>query len=390
MMGDFNDLVSANKGDRLARRRRARYLWLGGLFVTLVATATAVVHAGSDQSVRVAAAGADDSATTGSTDATATVTTTPPDARVTRETSSTTASSTSTTMPSTTSTTGTSESPPDALVVTTAPQQPDADQISLPAGGVMFPYEAGRNLWEATSNGFVIHVRIDDPAPVGGQVVRFSVDVSGPDGPCCEALVGYDGATASQLGRDGSICPSVPSNTFETSYVYNSAGLVHFKALAGECSWSKIGWLSGWLQVSQGQSSVQGPALPIVKTLGKYASPDHQGDTHYLPLFIRAQDDDGWIRQLIIDWGDDTTDTYQYNPFPCTAVAPSGWPATNYVSLPSDTTHPTVGLDGHAAPSTEHFYSTPATYKITVTVRSTACDGSQPQEGTSTMTWMVN
>ncbi len=139
---------------------------------------------------------------------------------------------------------------------------------------------------------------------------------------------------------------------------------------------------------SQAPGYSQGPALPTMKEVGNYASPDHYGDAHYLPLFMAAQDDDGWIREFVVDWGDDTSPTtYAYNPFPCKAMPPSGWPAGNYVSLPSDTTNPLVGIDGQPVPSTEHFYVAAGAYTVTVTVRSTACDGSQPQEGTGTMTW---
>jgi hypothetical protein len=134
----------------------------------------------------------------------------------------------------------------------------------------------------------------------------------------------------------------------------------------------------------------QGPALPAITTLSNYASVDHYGDSHYLPLFIGARDEDGWISQFLIDWGDSSAPvTLAYNPFPCKAMPPSGWPADNYVSIPSNTLNPEVGLDGKPAPSTEHFYSTPGTYTVTVIVRSTACDGSQPQEGTRSMTWPV-
>jgi hypothetical protein len=128
-----------------------------------------------------------------------------------------------------------------------------------------------------------------------------------------------------------------------------------------------------------------------MKEVGNYASPDHYGDAHYLPLFIAAQDDDGWISQFVVDWGDGTSPTtYAYNPFPRRAMPPSGWPAGNYVLLPSDTTHPLVGADGQPVPSTEHFYVAAGTYTVTVTVRSTACDGSKPQEGAGTMTWSVS
>jgi hypothetical protein len=140
-----------------------------------------------------------------------------------------------------------------------------------------------------------------------------------------------------------------------------------------------------------GPGSDQGPALPVVKTLGNYKSADHPGDAHYLPFFIAAQDDDGWIRQFVVDWGDGgPLTTYDYNPFPCKAMPPSGWPAGNYVSLPSDTTHPLVAIDGTPAPSTEHHYPNPGSYIVTLTVRSTACDGSHPQEGSGTTTWSFN
>ncbi|MDQ1501943.1 MAG: hypothetical protein QOI86_5283 [Actinomycetota bacterium] len=140
-----------------------------------------------------------------------------------------------------------------------------------------------------------------------------------------------------------------------------------------------------------GPGSEQGPALPVLKTLGNYKSVDHPGDLHYLPLFIGAQDDDGWIRQFVVDWGDGgPLTTYDYNPFPCKAMPPSGWPAGNYVSVPSDTTHPLVAIDGTPAPSTEHYYPDPGSYIVTVTVRSTACDGSDPQEGSGTTTWSFN
>jgi hypothetical protein len=140
-----------------------------------------------------------------------------------------------------------------------------------------------------------------------------------------------------------------------------------------------------------GAGSEQGPALPVIKTLGNYKSVDHPDDHHYLPLYIAAQDDDGWIRQFIVDWGDGgPLTTFDYNPFPCKAMPPSGWPAGNYVSLPSDTTNPLVAIDGTPAPSTEHYYPSPGSYIVTVTARSTACDGSDPQEGTGTTTWSFN
>jgi hypothetical protein len=165
---------------------------------------------------------------------------------------------------------------------------------------------------------------------------------------------------------------------------------VRFKVAGGDCSWTKIGWLSGWLQVADGQSATQGPAPPAL-TVGGYRSVDHPDDHHYFPLFMSARDPDGWIERFAVDWGDGSAvASYVYDPFPCKATAPDGWPQSNVVSLPSDTLHPLVAIDGQPVPSTEHQYVAAGLYTVTVTVTSTACDGSQPQEGRATTTWSVN
>ena len=126
-----------------------------------------------------------------------------------------------------------------------------------------------------------------------------------------------------------------------------------------------------------------------MRTLGNYRSADHPGDSHYLPLFIGAMDEDGWIHDFTVDWGDGTTSVFVYNPFPCRVDAATGYPVGNYVSMPSDTTNPLVGLDGKPVPSTERFFAAAGTYTVTVTVTSTACDGSEPQQGSRSITWTV-
>ena len=387
-MREFDDPVTTDVKPPSRRRIRAKRIRLGAIAVVLVAGLATVGHVGSDQSARVATAGSDD--TTASTGVA-------PDPTDTAHTTATTGVSTSTTgtsnmsttrsRPATTattterpSTTTTTTAPAGGPVVTTEAEERGGDQISLPAGGVMFPAEAGRSIWEATSNGITIRVRVDPAVPRGGQVVRFYVNVSGPADTCCDAVVGFDGHFFNQVGRNGSTCPSVSGNAFETSFVYNNAGLVRFKVRADDCSDTVIGWLSGWLEVTEGQSSVQGPALPTLK-LGNYGPTEHQGDSHYLPLLISAQDTDGWISQFVVDWGDgNAPETLTGDPLPCRAWAPWGWPGGTRVSLPFNTP---------GATSPMHFYSTAGTYTVTVTARSTACDGSQPQEGTDTMTWAV-
>ena len=368
------------------RRRRGRLAWT----VAVVLGSAALVGCGRGPDPAVQATASDGtSATTAAAPDSSTTTTAVPDSTTLGSSTTTTpvakAPTTTTRPPVTTTTTA-----PGAPTITTAPEPEGPDMMTLPAGGAVFPYQAGRADWVATSNGYTISVHADPAAPRRGQVMHFSITVAGPGATCCEGLIGYDGHFVDQVGRAGTTCPSVATNTFDQPFVYNTTGLVRFKVAGGDCSWAKIGWLSGWLQIGEGQSTIQGPARPSV-TAGGYRSVDHADDHHYFPLFLSAQDPDGWIHHFTVDWGDGTAlATYAYDPFPCKAVAPDGWPQSNYVSLPSDTLHPLVGLDGQPVPSTEHHYAIAGTYTVTVTATSTACDGSQPQDGQATTSWTVN
>jgi hypothetical protein len=71
-------------------------------------------------------------------------------------------------------------------------------------------------------------------------------------------------------------------------------------------------------------------------------------------------------------------------------VAPNGWPDASGFH----TRHPVAGTYGfvpYQGPQRwDHFFATPGTYRVTVTARSTACDGiSQPQEAVAEKIWTV-
>ena len=76
-------------------------------------------------------------------------------------------------------------------------------------------------------------------------------------------------------------------------------------------------------------------------------------------------DEDGWISELRIDWGDGSTPTSITRNEAC-APGPSGWPMD-----PGDTEAAT------------HAYPAPGEYTSTLTVTSTACDGTRAQTATS-------
>jgi len=276
-----------------------------------------------------------------------------------------------TTLPSTTSTTVTAGwAPP---TVTKAAEQNDGDMVELPAGSVVFPFQSGRTLWEGTSNGVHIRVQVDQPRPKGGELVNFSVAISSDSPTCCDAILGYDGNFADQYG----ICPVGPGNSFQARWIYNSPGPVRFKVRSNDCKNGRYAALAGWLDVQPGQSDVQGPELPRFDRADPQIGPGAEDVT----LQVGVRDPDGFITGITVDWGDGTaTQSYAGDPKPCRAIVPNRWPRGDYVSIPLET-----GPVG--APT--HHYAAAGTYTVTVTAHSAACDGSQPQAGTTSGTWTI-
>lgn len=225
----------------------------------LLAGATAVMtvhHSPASQEVRAAGSGM---AAEPSLDLGSTTTTTAPALAATEgassSTTSTVPSSTTTTRPTTSTTqrpTTTQLSPP-SLAPVTVPPPVDDDMLSLPAGGIAFPFEAGKSSWEATSNGLSIQVRIEPAAPVVGEVVHFIATASKSGAPCCSVIVGYDGHMADQLASADPACPhgATPMPT-EASVVYSAPGQFRFKVVADDCSAASLsrGWVTGWLPIT--------------------------------------------------------------------------------------------------------------------------------------------
>jgi hypothetical protein len=257
--------------------------------------------------------------------------------------------------------------------VTKAPEQNDPDMIELPAGSVVFPFQAGRDLWEGTSNGIHFRVQVDQPRPRGGDLVHFSVAISSSSLTCCDAILGYDGHFADQFG----VCPVGPGNSFDATWIYNAPGPVRFKIRSNDCTTGRYAALAGWLDVQPGKSNVQGPALPRFDAVNPQIGPSAEDVT----LQIGVIDADGWITGITVDWGDGSPpQQYTGDPKPCLAVTPNRWPRGDYLSIPIETGPGT-------APT--HHYATAGRYTIITTARSAACDGSQPQEGGATSTWNI-
>ena len=113
------------------------------------------------------------------------------------------------------------------------------------------------------------------------------------------------------------------------------------------------------------QAPSNGPALPGAAVAAMPAQ--GQGPRTFTPI-VSPSDEDGHVRSLTLEWGDGTPADLVEIPLDGCTIGPNGWP----------------GIGDHArmdgAPL--HTYAEAGTYTLTVTVTTTGCDGSSPQQAT--------
>ena len=255
-------------------------------------------------------------------------------------------------------------------------------------GAAVTPFKAGRGEWSGVSNGITIRMVMNPAAPRAGEPVRFAVEASMPSGQCCNLMLQFgDGGEDTHPPRPGLgpiDCAALEpkSNTVrgEITHVYNKAGRWNFSLTARSgsgCTPSSppaaYGSLDGTLQIASGSSSptAQGPALPTVRPASIYPYAPR-----VITLAATAEDADGYIDRLLVDWGDGSpTESYE-NPQPCKPT-PSGWPGGTYTILP---------LWMGVGPVT-HRYADDTPRRVTVTVVTTGCDGSAEQRASASITF---
>jgi hypothetical protein len=262
----------------------------------------------------------------------------------------------------------------------------------LPPGGSVYPFDARRTAWEASHEGYSLRVQADSAMPKAGEPVRMYSEFSGPAGSnCCIVLLGW--AEQRYQNPDGT-CP--PQRSYEGWSVFNHPGRTVFEAIVYECglpSPRPVVWLLGELEVGDGQGTRQGPVLPQSTVLDG-------GSTGNLVSIrnVDLEDVDGWIVGFDIDWGDgNPVESYPGQPpdpdlYPgidegCVPQAPHGWPSSAFHTRNSEGgPYGTVRWNGPQ--QFDHLYPDSGPYTVTITARSTACDGlSVPQEGSTTFTW---
>ena len=297
------------------------------------------------------------------------------------------------TAPSTTSTSVTTETtmsspttPGPPLPPSTSPAPPiirfsRADWGHVDPGWVEVPFSPGSTSWTGVSNGVAISVRTDKVTPRAGEPIRFDFEVSTPVHPCCGMRFLF--ADGSDFTKQESGCAAqallVPGTArFSTTHVYNLDGRWTFmlNPITGNCGVPGVRpTLFGTIEIAVGTAAAQGPSQPTVLVNRTTPVAGHEGDQRWASIVVQAGDEDGWLRGLSLDWGDGTPpQAFGEGGLGCRPHA-GGWPSPSRIWVVTN--------------EAIHHYPAPGTYRITVTAVSTGCDGSLPQHGQGSLTWVV-
>ena len=179
-----------------------------------------------------------------------------------------------------------------------------------------------------------------------GQTFHFS-----PGDAACPRTTHLDGSFVHRYAQAGSFAPQVT-------------------VTSGDCAPTEKVTRGTHVTVSAAQSEptptqTNGPSQP------QASAAKRTGDNpSYAYLNAKGRDDDGWVRRITVAWGDGTTTTAgEWSPSGCTNA--------------SGTSHPVASAhDGNAS----HHFADAGDHTVTVTVTSSACDGTDVQTGSSTAT----
>lgn len=253
-------------------------------------------------------------------------------------TTSTSEAPTSTTEPGTT-TTSAAPSSTTAPTTTAAPQQP---RIVIAASDTTAAVLTPIPVWA-----------LDPVAPIGNLTIDFG------DGSSIDAFPHfYPGFKP---------CRSREFN-FPVTHAYRLPGTYTISASLERCA----GPASNIVATSTVRIRVDPPPDGVLPSNGPRqptigANRDVEGRT--VRLSVAAGDQDGYVRTIRIDWGDGSPPTRLERPLSECRDTPSTYPQSRYPSS-------AVELEQSVF---EHTYAAPGTYRLSVTVESTGCDGGSVQ-----------
>ena len=229
---------------------------------------------------------------------------------------------------------------------------------------------------------------MEPAAPHVGEAITFTMTaVAPPSLPCCALYLQPSSSSAAwqPIPTTGAACqvPNLPTSTKHVfTQTYNKAGRTNFvygaNNLCGNSASDVMAALYGSFELGAGSPTSQGPLLPVLHA-DDGRVPDQLHDPTLAVAYGNATDPDGHIARFSVDWGDGTpVETFPGDRAPC-IDNPQGWPSSSTASM-STTPY-------HLVPP-QHRYTNPHPTVITITVVSTGCDGSDPQQVSGSFPWV--
>ena len=121
----------------------------------------------------------------------------------------------------------------------------------------------------------------------------------------------------------------------------------------------------------------QGPSLPKVTLAQGGPVPGHENDYLYVSLIGWADDADGFVRTLLLDWGDGSpVQTLPGDSLGCRPSA-TGWPKRSSAMI------------SRTPPVWHQYFEKLTFFTVTVTAISTGCDGSQEQRAIGSLSLYI-
>lgn len=278
--------------------------------------------------------------------------------------------------------------PAPAPVRTVAEKQRKPATSSAPASGaypgsVAFPFQAGRSAWSGVSNELHMAISVDNPRPKAGEPVTFTMTLTHATRRCCAFALTYgDGGpfftqSANECPAQGASAPGTVTAT--ATRAYNKAGRWRFTftGMDRDCGMdasSRLhGYLYAWIEVAPGgPPTSQGPSLPTFRSADRYGPTQYDNDPSWVTVYAAAEDIDGYVAKLVVDYGDGATETFLEKDRGCRQAA-NGWPEQSFLSTPT-------------SPPPAHQYAAKGTYTVTITAYSQACDGGAVQQAARSFT----
>ena len=254
-------------------------------------------------------------------------------------------------------------------VETTLPEITTTTTNLTPTSTTSIPLE----VLTKSSGSLRLEVRLEPPSLVAGEILRIHVRATDVAGSFIAGGTDYgDGSGGSRPGVPNIECGETPftvagpsaEETSTLEYTYRVPGRypIRLFAASADCS-SDEGReveVSTIVDVGEGVLLGNGPITPRLSL--KQLPPVDNEDPDAVVLNISGRDRDGWVRRIVVDWGDGApTWVYDRPLSECTD------PITRFPG-PSDVTRAEL-----------HRYPAAGPFTVTATLDTTACDGSNVQ-----------